>query len=488
MKFILTTKKVLVISFLVGLIVRLFIELQSPYPVGEDVPLYAYTVELYVHKLDWDVLYLSTPLVPLIGYGFKILTNMDSLTIWKFISPVLNGLVGVSFAFFLMKGLKWSLKKTLFTVVFLLVYFVQILFSDGLFSQQLGTFFFLLTLTYYLNNIFRNTLFCSILTVLSHQMMPVLLFCIILLDTLKKLYKKESLNKNTFLLLVIPFGMFLIIFFLPALSSNNVLGEVWEHVSGYLFFGAYGRIIVYHMTEPLWLQMLNHFLIYCGMLICFVIIGLFSSDIMLLWTFSVVVFSFLPFGTIWKRWQWLLTYPFVIFTTNGLFSLRNFKYSNFLKYLILIITVVYSLLYSVLPNTMINSSISYDNYPYLVQTYNFLSDNITNNSLIVTGYIECGYFESFLLQDNKETKTIRYPMLIEEDSNFYVYCTSMAGFDFYTFRQKKVNINILTYDVVYVIVNSDEKQYFNITKDYTKVNQFGEIEVYELHAKAIVES
>ena len=152
MKFTLTTKNVLFISFLVGLTIRIVIELQSVYPIGEDVSLYNYVLELYLHKLDWDLLYLGSPLIYLIGFGAKTLTNIDGFTLWKFISPVLNGLVGLSFAFFLVKGLKWSLRKTLFSVVFFLLYFVQILFSNGLFSQQLATVFFFLALTLKLLN------------------------------------------------------------------------------------------------------------------------------------------------------------------------------------------------------------------------------------------------------------------------------------------------------------------------------------------------
>ena len=282
--------------------------------------------------------------------------------------------------------------------------------------------------------------------------------------------------------------MFLLMFILPSLSSNNGFAESLEYVFGYFLSGGYGGIVVYQIAEPLWLQMFNHFFVYCGMLICFVFIGLFPNSVMLSWLISVSILSFLPFGSTWKRWQWLLTYPFIIFTTNGIFDKKKIKH-NFVKYLVLIVIVVHSLQYVINPNSMLGVSISYDDFPDLERAYNFLSSNITDNTLLITGYLSCGYIDSLVLYDNKEAEVIRYSMLLEESNNFYVYCTSVRGLDFYVYKQKEVKINILTYDAVYAIVESLEKKQFNITKEhYTKINQFGDIEVYELCPCRVLEN
>lgn len=475
----LTPKYVLLIAFLIGLSIRIFIESFSIYPIGCDVPVYAYQIELYLRKPSWDLLYLGSPLMFVIGAFLKFITGIDSLTIWKFISPVLNGVVGLSFAYFSLKGLKWDLKKTLFATLFFLFYFVQIIHSNGLFSQQLATIFFFLGLTYYFEGKIKNTILSSILIVLSHQLIPILFFGIIFFCTLKKKLKHQSVISDLKILPIIPITFFLFTFFLPSLSSNNVLGETIEYFSGFLFSGAYGGVTT-DTGRLWWLDMYNHFFIYCGLLLLFVFIGLYKNDILLSWLIITLTFSFIPLGWTYKRWQWLLTQPFTIFAVNGMFRFKKFKYIDFVKYIILVIIIIHGIFYSVNPNTIIRSSSSLNEIPEFENVYNNLSHNITDNTLLITSDENFRFYQLLTFRNNQNLLIIRISMIKEIENNLYIYCTAVRGLDFYVFRQKTIKINVVEYDKVFFLKDHYTKSYFTeIEHFFVKINQFGEVEIYE---------
>jgi hypothetical protein len=336
----------------------------------------------------------------------------DAFVVTKILGPVLLGVLSVMMYLYARKGLGWSNRKSLLASVLVSTYFVSLRISWDLYIQTLGIVFLMATLValkslssprrYYTACVFM------VLTVLSHDLAAVLLFFVIGLEALNFLMKK--LRKDFAYLLGsagLPAAMFLFQIFSP---QNDTIGNP----------------VIYIASEPSLDLAINiaGLLIYCYILILpLVIVGIGSlrDSILRYWMIPCIGIPLLtmvyPSASViwWNRWIYLLVYPLVFYAAEGfgrLWRLWSGLESNFrhlfpkvlaVAYLSLLLTFSGSYLvtspenafpyYSQynpylthIPSSMLQTTVSVQDTPPLVDCLKWLNATADENSTTVTHY------------------------------------------------------------------------------------------------------
>ena len=171
--------RAIAIAFLTALILRGLPELRAPaYPVGYDVPLYA--VEA-LHLLDEDPLYmLSCPPLVFAILWLLYIPGPDVLIVLKLLTPVLYGLLAISFYAFLRKYLGLDVEKSLFCTILCMFQPTVLRISWDLLKMELGLTGLFLLLAYFedwqRSRRWPLATALMLVVVLSHQLPAVLMF------------------------------------------------------------------------------------------------------------------------------------------------------------------------------------------------------------------------------------------------------------------------------------------------------------------------
>ena len=497
--------------FCVGAGLRTYPELLSSYPAGCDVPFYVYELTLFETKLNWDVLYFGNPMIFIIFSFSKLVTGIDYLTLLKIGIPVLNGIVALSFLYFLRNGLKWqSNGKNLFAILFLLFSRVGVILSNSAVRQQLAIVFFFFFLTFWLNKKFKKSLLFLILVLLSHQLISILVFGILLFDFLYEIFIHKTFNKkNLYMIVITVFIIFLITFLIPALPSNDVLNEVWTHIRVYVTSNeVYGFRLT---TTPLIERMMTHFNWYFHRLFLFsVFYGLLlypKNKVVNLMLFVLLPLSFFPV-VIFARWQWLLIYPFVILVTLGYFKIKdllieevsltipNKRVLKILFSTFLCVILIFTILDGVDRITDVNwsmtrSSVKFEDIEYVKEANAFIRSKLTGRSIVLVPVITLGWNNILFLENGIDPSeanivdvfAVRTVSFVINSSGYYMFRGGIKGHYMYIYHKGEVWFDLYLYDNVFVLKHSylstlgildDYWQY------YEKTAEFGTIEVYEL--------
>lgn len=472
-----------VFVFVVASLLRFVPELfSSVYPAGVDVPFYIFELKLMERGLSWDHLYFGNPLPYLLLLTLRGVTGLDWFVFFKFFTPLLNGCVVVSFLYFLRNGLAldWSNKKYLVATLFMVFSSSGIIMSNGLVKQQLAMIFFFLFLVAYKRHSFKLELLFAVLVCLCHLVVPLVLFAFLVADFVYGMVRHEESRRDvTVVLFVLAFTIFVITFLLPSLEAVNFLEEVSIHVSSYFSGSSYG---IRYTIIPIWDRVFGHFVWYYGLWIGFLILGysqFWRNRLVNVLLLVLLPLGFIPVGTIWGRFHWLLAYPFAILLVGGT------EKAKILRYTFLVFVLVNGcLLVSDLSWSMARSSVPFEEIPLLRGNYDLIVSNLTNNSLIIDSTVSFAWTNLWLCDDNKEVsilsaRTVRFFL---NDDCLWLSRDGLKGHAFYVFRVNRFSVSLDSYDRVFVInvdrfsVNNPFNDYWQYFKYYGEYN--GEI-VYE---------
>lgn len=205
--------KYFLLSFLVPLLVRAVPEIVSyPWPIGFD------TVRYYAPVVGASQIYGFAGVLSLFGGGsaaflsvllafFGAVFQVDGFLFLKFFAPVLHGFLGFALFYFSSSYLGWSDRKSLVCAVLCTSYFAVLRITWELFRNTLGLVFLFLAVSQTRSLGERRGslffVFFSLLCLLTHELVAVLLFCVVaylLLLELRSLPVFDALNSAQYYL------------------------------------------------------------------------------------------------------------------------------------------------------------------------------------------------------------------------------------------------------------------------------------------------
>lgn len=353
------------LAFAIPLIVRAIPEiLMGQYLVGFD------TLGYYIpNSLDWLrtgvsfwALMSSAPLIYIILMGITSL-GAPIVIVLKILGPLLLGLLGFVTFHYAKKALSWSSKKSLLVAILSTLYFVALRISWDMFRSELALIFLFITLILLQKNghTLRNGLLLSIamaLVVLSHQLIAIIMFAIIIATIVSFFIKKKKTELRRIIVCSVPavFLLLLIIYINYFVFSSPIMGYSVNYSGGFE-----GLATITHIN--LILDTLG-FLAFCYLpLVPLLIFGFkkLKNNIQLnawiIWLFIPLIIvlvspnSFFIGGILPYRWILLLTYPLSFFAVEGLFSIKCNWYKIVYKLVVGFIIALLSVSFLVLPNS-----------------------------------------------------------------------------------------------------------------------------------------
>ena len=452
-----------VLVFVLGVVLRFVPELfSSVYPAGCDIPFYVYELKIMEQGLSWDQLYFGNPLVYVVLLALHGVTQLDWFLLMKFFSPFLNGCVAASFLYFLRNGLDldWKPHEYLLCVVLLLFSSSGIIMSNSLLKQQLALIFLFLFLVAYKRKDFRLELLFAVLVVCSHQLISVVLFGFVAVDLVVRLVRHDGLwIRGLGLLFAVFLSIFVVTFLLPILGSVDPMRELMLHISAYFDNSSYG---FRYVAEPIMDRIVYHFMWYYNVWMLFVglaFVRFFKVRTVNLLLLVLLPFSFLPLGTSWARFQWLLAYPFAIIFVGGTKHVKLPRY-DFWKwsfrifrclFLVCIVTIGCTRLVDT-SWSMPRSSVPFEDIPIIRGNYEFLSPYVTENSLIIEYDVSLSWDKNFYFDDGKDVTilSVRTVSFFVEDDALWLYRGGIKGHDFWIYRTPNMMLCLDDYDNVFV--------------------------------------
>lgn len=390
-----------------------------PYPIGFDTIRYISSIQGGQILSLGIIGFLKDPnLFYAVAFSLSWLSGNVFAT-FKFLGPLLLGILSTLIYFYANRALGWSNRKSFLVSLLISTYFISLRISWDLYRQMLGTIF--LVATFIVLKSFNSSRryyvagFLMVLAVMSNEFSAVLLFFIIGLEAVGYLLRKA---RKDFVLLLASTSVSASLFFFQRFSHQVALPTfstasepsigLFQHVIGLFFF-------MYILILPL------------------VIIGLLTlkDSVLRYWVILCVGIQILTIVNpnesllFWNRWASLLVYPFVFFAVEGFGRIWRF-WSNSkrrLKSLIpkaFVITYLFSLLtlsgyyltttpenafpyysqynpYMVyIPSSMLQTTISVNDSPSIVQCLKWLNENMSESSVIVSHYALYDWFSLYL--------------------------------------------------------------------------------------------
>ncbi len=210
-------------AFLIPFIVRSIPEiLMGPYIIGFDtLGFYVPNTLLWLHNgINIGSLFAVAPLFYSI-YTSIVGVGGSAVFALKIISPLLLGFLGLSIFAYSKKGLGWSPSKSTFVALLGTVYFVALRASWDQLREELGLIFFFLVLMLLLNNrkmvSWKNYVILSLTmmaVVLSHQLVSVLMFGVIIVTAAYSLLHKDFVRSINLVATSLPALFYFLFFYL----------------------------------------------------------------------------------------------------------------------------------------------------------------------------------------------------------------------------------------------------------------------------------
>ena len=315
----------LLAAFFVPLAIRCIPEVLSwPYPIGLDTLRYIPALESGHALLSGPVVFVQSQLF----YSVATLANWvigNPVVVVKIFGPLLMGSVALMMYLYARRGLGWGGFKSFLAALLVAIYFVSLRNSWDLYAQSFALIFLFAALVVLKSHRSpRRYVYAFpflILTVLSHQLVSVILFFVLGLEAIRFLVKKTPRDfVFSFVSLGLAGALFLFRTYSPKTGSVVIpTANVASEPSVALAVNMAGLLV------------------YCYILILpLVAIGLvrLKSWVLrfwVLWCFGVVVllmvFPNLPLYY-WNRWVYLLVYPLLFFAVEGLDRLWKFWSSH----------------------------------------------------------------------------------------------------------------------------------------------------------------
>ncbi len=401
----------LLAAFFIPLAIRSIPEIISwPYPLGLDTLRYIPVIESGRALSDLASFFYNQ-----LFYSLGTLTYWltgDSIFVIKVFGPILMGCVALMMFLYARRGLGWGNFKSFLVSLLVGIYYVSLRNSWDLYAQSLGLIFLFATLIILKSSNsqkrFGYALVLMLLTVLSHQLVAVILFFILGLEAFRALYKKSYREFTcSFLSLGLAGSLFLLRLY--SFSTGNIVVPTASAMSepslsfgltfGGLLLYAYGLLLPFVATGLVWLKdwFMRFWVIWC-----------FGAPLLL------IIFPSLPLYY-WPRWFYLLVYPLLFFAVEGLDRLYNLwsnhkqkikrllpKAAAAMYVILLLILCFYYISHSpenqidyfstdnpyltYIPSSMLQNTLSITSNPGLVSCFNWINENSADDSTLVIHY------------------------------------------------------------------------------------------------------
>jgi hypothetical protein len=409
-----------VLAFAIPLAVRTIPEiLMGPYILGFDtLAFYVPNTLLWLHNGInlWGFL-ATAPLfysifMPIVAAGGS------PVFVLKIISPLLLGFLGLSIYAYAKKGLGWSLPKSTFVALLGTVYFVALRASWDQLREELGLVFFFVVLTLLMLLINRKDSswkryvilsLAMMAVVLSHQLVSVLMFGVIIGTVAYSLFRKDFKWSVDLVVVSLPATVYFVIVYLSGVTQSGVLGystSVVSPLASWTGFTSYQSMLI---SE-------GGFFLYCFLpLLPFVVVGLWRFGNLQLrsWLLLSLILLFIPLSSVSPyRWVLLLTYPLAFYTTDALSKLKSIKWKHFkltvnriaILYLVLSTAILsfgfifmtsenpfyyfnpehYNSYVYQIPTSMLQNTISITDCHDTVNALQWFKDNVNSSALLLT--------------------------------------------------------------------------------------------------------
>jgi hypothetical protein len=368
------------LAFLIPIIVRLIPELlMGPFVTGFDtIGYYTPNTLLWLNQgVDFWAFISEAPLMYLFLMG-AVSAGAPIVLLFKVLAPLLLGLLGLTVYFYANKTLEWSQRKSLLVAGFATLYFVALRISWDMLRSEIGLIFLFISLIFLAKKpSLKNTgllSFSMLLVVLSHQLIAVIMFAIILATILQSTRKKTlTKTKHIFASALPAVSFFVIITYAYNAVGRPILRSFPSQISGgdtaLLGFSSQADLILNTLA----------FLVVCFVpLVPLLLFGAkrfrnnFQMKVWILWIFFALMLAFISpsasFAVYPYRWVLLLTYPLAFFAVEGFCAIKN-RY----RLVLVVILAVLSLSFAALPNNDANTY--YTLYP------NYIPKSMLQNTL-----------------------------------------------------------------------------------------------------------
>ncbi|MCW4025754.1 MAG: hypothetical protein NWF01_12110 [Candidatus Bathyarchaeota archaeon] len=355
------------LAFLIPLTVRFIPELlMGPFATGFDtIGYYTPNTILWLnHGVNFWTFISEAPLMYIFLMG-AVSVGAPIVLLFKVLSPLLLGLLGLTVYFYANKTISWSQRKSLLAAGFATIYFVALRISWDMLRTEIGLIFLFISLILLAKKpTLKNTTLLAIamlLTVFSHQLIAVIMFSIILATILQATRKKTlGTIKHLFTCSAPAVCLFIVIIYSYSAVGNPILRSFPNQISG-----GDAALLGFSSQADLILNTLA-FVVVCFLpLVPLLFFGAkrfknnFHMNVWILWIFLALLLAFISpstFAVYPYRWVLLLTYPLAFFAAEGFCAVKN-RY----RLVLVVILAVFSLSFAVLPNS--DSNAYYTLYP-----------------------------------------------------------------------------------------------------------------------------
>ena len=326
------------IAFAAPLLLRVVPEiLMGPYVVGFDTM--AHYVPTTLLWFRGEVAFLSfigtAPLfysiiISLVSFG-------DSLfMVLKIVSVVFQGFLGLSIYGYAQKGLGWSPMKSTVTALLGTLYFVALRVSMDLLRNVLGLVFFFVALTLftmcerygYSRKLYALLSLSMVATVLSHQLVSVIMFGVFALTIGYKLFRREQAKAVRLILVCLPSALLFLtlISLLPSVSEFRMIFGFSNSNDGWLSLFGFSSYPAMLLSEV-------GFFFYCFLpLLPLLLLGIWRLKNFQVRSWMVVSLILLLVPMVSPsnlRWIIMLTYPLAFFVVEALSRLKSVSWKRF---------------------------------------------------------------------------------------------------------------------------------------------------------------
>jgi hypothetical protein len=302
-------KHAIILSFIIPAIIRAIPEIQFPYPIGFDTPLYFAFAKYHAQIGLWPPYRLFQTVI--LGGLYTI--GIDAVIAMKILPTIIYGFFGLSIYLLAKNYLQWNNTKSLLASIITTLSIANLRISWDMHDLMLGLVFLTLTISTIKKpqNTIAFVIFAT-LTILAHQLTAIILISILLILTLTNIKDKHYPIR----LIILSVGFILFIYF----NRDYLLKLYWIPSFTYPSF----QSIMYEMQNIIMIMKLYLPIIPLSL------VGYFKDKVMATWLIVALLGSlstlfspsFLLGGVLPWRYVLLLAIPLAIYATNTLWKIK----------------------------------------------------------------------------------------------------------------------------------------------------------------------
>ncbi len=243
------------LAFVIPLVVRAIPEiLMGPYIIGFDtMGFYVPNTLLWLHNgINLGNFLATAPLFYTIFMSIVAVGGSPVLVL-KIIPPLLLGFLGLSMYAYAKRGLGWSPSKSAFVALLGSIYFVALRASWDQLREELGLVFFFVVLMLLINRKDRSwkryvvLSLAMIAVALSHQLVSVLMFGVIVFTVAYNLFRKDFSGSIKVIVVSLPAVLYFFIVYLSGVLQSGLLNystNVGSPLASWTGFTSYQSMLI----------------------------------------------------------------------------------------------------------------------------------------------------------------------------------------------------------------------------------------------------